>query len=360
MKDRLIGVVASMLLTPVVMAHHGDEMVVLESYDIGHPGDGHLLGTFDFERYGGIDELSSEVSLFFSPLKRVGIGVDVRFAEEGDGDWVFSSVTPRLQVQLTDPDSDGRLRAGFSVGYQFSEDLRRTKTVTTVDETVRRVTVPAVAEPRKTRRVVIEEVKEEPPVGDGGGTVEEPCDPLFDLDCEQGKVSKKRRKGRSKHGAGHVVTATTEKRTVVESEVDGGGSKGETTKEVRERVERTEEVQERDHEGIHNHHANQWLGRLVVEAEIGKSTVVGNLIAVRPDGDDVLWGYGLGIKRPLAGAFSGALEVIGDLDAGGQHEVVGSVSCELGKGVMVRVAAGTGLTSESADVTLRGGVLWRF
>lgn len=125
-------------------AHHGAELAVLEEYDIGGAGDGFLLGTFDFVKFGGIEELSSELSFFYSPVPRLGVGVDVRSAEREGGDWVYSSVTPKLQVQLSDPESDSRFRFGLSFGYQFAEDLRRTSTVTTYEDVVRTVEVPGV------------------------------------------------------------------------------------------------------------------------------------------------------------------------------------------------------------------------
>ena len=88
--------------------------------------------------------------------------------------------------------------------------------------------------------------------------------------------------------------------------------------------------------------------------------MVGNLIGVAPEGDQVLWWYGIGVQQPVTGRFGASLEAIGDFDAGGEHEVIGSVTWEAGRGAMVRLGVGGGLTAASPDVTLRTGLLWRF
>ena len=322
-------------------AHHGAEFAALESFEIGHPGDGYLLSSFDFESFSDGDETSSEVSLFLSPLPRIGIGADVRFAETSGGSWDFSSVTPRITLQLSDPHGDSRVKFGMSIGYQFARDLRETTTRTTVTETVTREDVPT------TRTVTTSDAA-------APATTTEPtepdCNPLFDLDCP---TSKKHRR-LAKHGGvndGDSTTSSTTSQTTVT---------GTEQREVVTREETTTTSTSGGHSGIHNHDESQWIGRLTAETYIGKTQIVGNLIATLPEGDRVYWGYGVGARHPISKRLALGAEFIGDFDSSGEHEAIGSVLYDFRENTTLRISAGTGLTSESPDYTLRAALLWRF
>ena len=176
MRSPGLQLVVGILLLPALWAHHGSEFITLDDYDVGHPGDGNVKAVFDLERFDGENELSTEFSVFVSPMPRVGVGVDVRFAEDGRGDWVYSSVSPRVQVQLTDPHADSRFRVGLSFGYQFAEDLSYEERTTTFEDIV-------IRKPGKTRHVATPTSSPSEPTG-GGGTGEPTCNPLLDLDCK--------------------------------------------------------------------------------------------------------------------------------------------------------------------------------
>ena len=326
-----LQLVVGVLLLPALWAHHGAEFIALDDYDVGHRGDGHLNVGFDLERFDGADELSSELSVFVSPMSRVGVGVDVRFAEDGRGDWVYSSVTPRVQVQLTDPHADRRFKLGVSFGYQFAEDLSYEERTTTFEDVV-------VRRPRRATQVVVPAAAPD----DGGGGVTD-CNPLLDLDCKPGE----------KHAGSHAPVVTGSTTTAV-----AGG--GET--EIR-RVATTTTTRKgvSSHQGIHDHDSRQWFGRVIVETEIGKTKLTGNLISTFPDDDHAYWGYGLGARRPVAGEkLAAGVEFVGDFLEGGEHEAIGSLHYKLGSRATARLGFGFGLTDESPDFTLRTGLLWRF
>jgi len=211
--------------------------------------------------------------------------LNVRFAEDGRGDWVYSSVTPRVQIQLTDPHADGKIRVGMSFGYQFAEDLSYEETTTTFEDIV-------IRKPKTTRQVTTVLPRSE----SGGG--ETACNPLLDLDCEP--VAS----GRSpRHTGSHrpVVTATST------STVSSGGEtevkRVETTTTTRKGVS--------SHQGIHDHDSRQWFGRLIVETEIGKTKLTGNLIGTLPEDDHAYWGYGVGARRPVAERLAVGIEFTG-------------------------------------------------
>ncbi|MEZ5301136.1 MAG: hypothetical protein R3F11_10855 [Verrucomicrobiales bacterium] len=335
---------AILYAAPPADAHHGAEFSALEGFDIGHPGDGYLLGTFDWERYGGIDELSSELSLFFSPVRRIGIGADVRFAESGGGSWDFSGVTPKVQIQLTDPASEFPVKFSLSVGYQFARDLSDERTVTTYEDVVTYQEVPA--EPR-----TVTVPATDPGGGGGGGDGPPACDPLFDLDCLPADKSGKKPSAPEKHTGSHAVATTT---TTVTTRQES------TRKRTVQRVATTTTYRDAPHSGIHNHDTNQWMGRLTAQAMVGRVKVVGNLIATLPEGDAANWGYGVGALCPLTDSLSAGLEAVGDFGGGGEHQAIASLVQEVGAQFVVRGGIGVGLTGDSPDMTARVGLLWRF
>jgi len=334
------------VLPGVARGHSGDDFIALDSFGVGHVWESSVDAFYDWEAYDGIDELSAEVSLFTSPLPRVGIGVGVRFAEDANGDWVYSSASPSLHIQLTDPHGSSPIRVAISIGYQFAEDISVQDTITTIEEITtyeeETVIVPAAAVA---------------PVPDGGGTGgtggEPPCNPLLDLDCEPAPKSGEKGAGvRLKHG-GHTETRTkTKTSTTTRTEL----------RAVTETVETTTTVRRGGggHTGIHNHDVRQWMGRLVLETDLGRTRVTGNLIATVPENDHAYWGYGIGARRPVFGNLAIGVEAIGDFLPGGEHEIITSLHYDLGSRASVRVGTGFGLGSDSPDFTLRTGLLLRF
>ena len=114
------------------------------------------------------------------------------------------------------------------------------------------------------------------------------------------------------------------------------------------------------HRGIHDHDSRQWFGRLIIETDIGKTKVVGNLISTFPDDDHAYWGYGIGARRPVAEKLAAGIEFVGDFLEGGEHEVVASFYYQIGERASARLGVGVGLSDESADLSLRTGLLWKF
>ena len=343
--------IVSVLAVPAARAHHGSEFLSLEDYGIGHPGEGLINSGFDIESYPNGDEISSELGFFISPMHRVGFGVDVRFTEDANGDWVYSSVSPKLQIQLTDPHKDTRFKIGVSVGYQFAEDVSVQDTVTTFEEITVFREVPNQSAAELTTASSASSAGSGS--GSGGGTTNPPCNPLFDLDC---KPEPKPKGGPAPRHSGHTTTTTTTS--------GGGGSSG-----GKEKVAVKEKVRKRTtttrggggHQGIHNHDSRQWMGRLVVETTIGKTKVVGNLISTFPSNDHAYWGYGLGVRRSFViEELALGLEAVGDFLPGGEHEVIGSAHYNLTEKLTLRVGAGVGLNDDSPDYTFRTGLMWRF
>jgi hypothetical protein len=103
---------------PSIHAHHGQDFILLEDYQLPAPGGGHLMGNFEWEKYSDHDEFGLAPSLMFGVLPRVALSLDVNFRNESDG-FDYNSVMPAAHFQITPPGSAFPLRVALSVGYQF-------------------------------------------------------------------------------------------------------------------------------------------------------------------------------------------------------------------------------------------------
>jgi hypothetical protein len=115
------------------------------------------------------------------------------------------------------------------------------------------------------------------------------------------------------------------------------------------------------HSAIHNHEVNAAISRFIVAAELSPETLlVGNLFVVLPEGDDVAFGYALGLRQKFSSSLSMGLEAIGDLQGGGEHTAMVAAYWEPVDSLVMKVGVGAGLNDESADLLLRTSIVWNF
>jgi hypothetical protein len=115
------------------------------------------------------------------------------------------------------------------------------------------------------------------------------------------------------------------------------------------------------HSAIHNHGVNAAISRFIVAAELSPETlVVGNLFVVLPEGDDLAFGYALGLRQRISSSLSVGLESIGGLQGGGEHSAMAAAYWEPVDSLVMKFGVGTGLNDASADLLLRTGVVWNF
>ncbi len=115
------------------------------------------------------------------------------------------------------------------------------------------------------------------------------------------------------------------------------------------------------HSGIHQHGSDGFFGRLIMETDLtNRDKVVANLICVSPDDNETAFGYAAGWRHSFSHDFALGLEAIGDFDNDGWHELVAAGYFSPVEGLAIKLGIGAGLTDESPDFTLRGGVVWRF
>lgn len=346
-------------------AHHGDEFLVVDDYTLGPPGTMHFSTGFDWETFNGLNAFGSESMYFLSIAPQIGLSVSATFLDEGDG-WGYSSVTPRLHVQLTPPEWDIPVRAGISIGCQIVDGAagygtHRVRSVfyEQVDCGCQTINVPSAP--------AASPVQSTGGSSSGGGPV---CDPNVDVDCvpppaqrsaarDDAGGSPGARHAEAKH-AGHADAQVPP----VAPSAGGGGAGASTrrkTKTVR-RVTYQHVPEDRGHDtgGIHNHHSNLWIGRLIVEADLGPGKAIFNLIGISPEGAAPSWGYAAGLRRQLSHDFGLGVEAMGDFDPRGMHELIVAGYYSPVHSVGLKLGAGFGLTQASADFSLRSGIIWRF
>jgi hypothetical protein len=119
MEARLLALCCLVASLPVG-AHHGQDFLVVESYEIPHAGDGYGLASGVYARDGDEEEVELEPGVLIGLLPRVAGEVHAHFAKEGDGGSLeYEAVAPSLRMQLTDPRSSLPVQIGASVEYEI-------------------------------------------------------------------------------------------------------------------------------------------------------------------------------------------------------------------------------------------------
>lgn len=345
--------IAALLLpfSPAARADHGQNFLMLQDADISAPGDGHLLGTFSWERYGGEDSFGLSPGFNVGLLPRVALSVHAAFGDEGDG-WTFRSVLPELHIDLTPRDSGLPFRVALSAGYQFADDSNKpeTRRAYYVEEqrprsgkSARRAAAPRTA-PADTATTP-------PPPSNSGpdapGNQQGPDAP--------GSYTPKRAPKHSGHGAEPAPKPA-------KTQPASAGRRGRETEMETVRVKRYQTLSlDHYHSAVHNHDDDLFTARLILEADLTPSTLfVFNVISVVPDHGDAGWGYAAGIRQTVSDHLALGIEALGDFDSRGQQNLLGAAYWTPIHHFTLKLGAGAGLTKESPDFSLRAGLVWEW
>lgn len=355
------------------LAHHGNDFFLLEDYEMPPPFSGSASASFDWEKYNGLDAFSTESTFMMTLAPRVALSVSAGGNDEGDG-WKYSAVTPRLHFQLTPPDASSWLHVSLSAGRQIVDGaaghLNQKVSVVSYEKVYEQVpyTIPAsaqvvettqVTETTTTTKTVTTTTTTSSTSGSGGsGSM---CDPTVDVDCPTPPPH-------AGHDGAETSTVTTTQ-AVTEtttstptSTASAGGTTG-TRTQVKKVKHVTRVVNDPgiDYSGsIHNHDENLWTGRLVIEADFGRTKAIFNLIGISPEGAAPAWGYAAGVRHQFTHSLALGVEAIGDFAADGMQEAVVGGFYTPAHNVTLRLGAGFGLTRASSDFSLHTGVTWKF
>ncbi|MCW1886120.1 hypothetical protein OKA04_15380 [Luteolibacter flavescens] len=115
------------------------------------------------------------------------------------------------------------------------------------------------------------------------------------------------------------------------------------------------------HDGIHRHGEDHFQTRLIGEWQAsGRTRVLANFLMVGGGSDDIDFGYALAVRQDLTARLAAGLEVIGDLVSHGLHEAIAGLFYSPTHDVSLRLGAGTGFGPGSTDISIHGGMTWRF
>lgn len=157
--------------------------------------------------------------------------------------------------------------------------------------------------------------------------------------------------------------------------VDGGSSfDGEVEHHHEEAEHHDEHGEEHEHEheeageghhhshggSVHNHDSDAFVGRFIVEADLGQTKVVANLLSLVADGEDAAWGYAVGARHKVTKEVALGVEALGDFESDGWHELMAGAYIEPSHLLTFKIGVGFGLTEATPDFTLRTGLTYRF
>lgn len=104
----------------IAYAHHGKDYVLVESYDIPHPGAAFGLSTYSYSRDGGIDSSEIEPGLLFGVLPRVAVEVHAHAAKAEGESFHYEATAPAVHFQITDHHSQTPIQIGGSAEYEVA------------------------------------------------------------------------------------------------------------------------------------------------------------------------------------------------------------------------------------------------
>jgi hypothetical protein len=100
--------------------------------------------------------------------------------------------------------------------------------------------------------------------------------------------------------------------------------------------------------------------RLILEKEIARWKLVGNLIGQHEQGGHNDVGYGIGARYDVNEMFACGFEAQGPFTNGDRHELLIGAYFEPKEFITLKLGAGPSINGEGAGVVVRFGVVWRF
>ena len=123
--NRLVAVALFLLSAlPCVpaSAHHGKDFLIVESYEIPHPGDVYVTANAGWEKEDAGDATELEPSVLVGILPRLAAEVHGHFVREPDSDsFEYEAIAPAVHLQLTDHRSPSPVHVGFSAEYEIGD-----------------------------------------------------------------------------------------------------------------------------------------------------------------------------------------------------------------------------------------------
>lgn len=379
-------------------AHHGQDFLLLQDAASTKPLDGSLFSNFEWSSSNGFDELGLESGFQLGIAPRLTLGATVEFGDEGNG-WDYSSVMPYLHLDLTPKDLKWPIRIAIMGGYQFANHANeKRETIYVIEDapaanppvkstvkhrranqsssaTAAATTAPATTSPPVTTPEEPEEPEEPTPCGPAYGPDAPPCPetlPLYHANhpghqepvviVAPAPVTAPTPPGAQANSStpGNVNDAASPAASKKDQKAAQKKARQQTQKALKQAQKKAESAQS-ETGGIHRHDENYFFGRIIIEADLTHhDKLVLNVINLVPEKGKPAWGYGAGLRHSFNHTWAVGLEAQGDFGDANEHELVLGGYFSPIHTATFKLGVGCGLTEESADFSLRTGLVWRF
>lgn len=101
-------------------AHHGKDFLIVESYEIPHPGDGYFVSSAAMARDGSDTTLELEPSILVGVYPRFAFELHSHIVRDPHEALSYEATAPSVHFQLTPPRSDFPLHVGLSAEYEIA------------------------------------------------------------------------------------------------------------------------------------------------------------------------------------------------------------------------------------------------
>ena len=346
---RVLAMIAAVGVPGVpVLAHHGQEFLVVQDAAAPSLWSGTAFGGLEWSRDGSADEISEEPGVMLGLGSGVAVGATVGFTGS-ENDWQYESVSPFVMWEITPRTS--RIRVAVIAGYHFADD--------SLGESAQappRVPVTTVA---ATKEVAAAAPAPPPPPPDPDP--DPPCGPAYGPDAPPCPEAAPAATGRKYRHAGHTTPGPVPPPSPAPAKKSSASTVNSTKAQTGPQAKPAAVSVTDDYDGIHRHDEDHGFARFVVEADVTeKDILVVNLIGLWPEDGPPAWGYAAGIRHSFSHSIAAGLEAIGDFGDANEHELILGGYFSPSHRLSFKVGAGVGLTTASPDFSVRTGVVWRF
>ncbi len=118
---RAVSVIALLFLCAMpAAAHHGKDFLVVESYELPHPGNVYFVSSEIVSHSDAGTFFATEPSLLFGIVERFAGEVHVHVAREPGESLRYEAIAPAVHVQLTPPESSAPWRLALAAEYEIA------------------------------------------------------------------------------------------------------------------------------------------------------------------------------------------------------------------------------------------------
>lgn len=118
---RPVWVIALLILRAVpALAHHGRDFLIVESYELPHPGVFYFVTSEELDRADGETAFHTQPSLLFGIRERFAGEVHVHMEKLPGESFRYEAIAPSVHIQLTPAESKSVWRFGASAEYELA------------------------------------------------------------------------------------------------------------------------------------------------------------------------------------------------------------------------------------------------